>query len=326
MSNILKPSRRDLMKLAAVAPAFALPLVAPSRAKAQLGAPQSGNPAHYNFMLGETKLTIVSDGYFEFPANGLGVNADPAEVQAFLAAHFQPTAAAYNHTNHLLIEQGDNRILVDVGSGHRFFDTAGKLVGNLDAMGLSPDDITHVVITHAHPDHIWGIRDEFDELLFPSAQYFMGEAEQGYWLDDGLVDRVAPEDQQFVVGAINSIQAEGVDWTLLSDGGEVAPGVSVVATPGHTPGHLSIMVSDGDQSLLVLGDCITHSWLGFARPDWYNSSDVDGDMAVQTRRRLLDMAATDRIAVLGYHFPFPGIGHVMAEGDSYRFVPALWRF
>lgn len=323
----MSPTRRDLLKLAAVAPAFAMPaLTLPGAARAQLAAPANGNPAHFNFMLGQTRLTVVSDGYFTLPVSGVGINADPAEVQAYLRAHFLSTEQGYSHTNHLLIETGDAKVLVDVGSGHRFFDTAGRLVANLDAMGIVPDDITHVVITHAHPDHIWGIRDEFDEPLFPSAQYFMGEAEHGYWLTDGLVDRVAPEDQQFVVGAVNAINAEGVEWTLLQDGGEVVPGVQMIATPGHTPGHMSVLLTDGDQSLIALGDAMTHGWLSFERPGWYNSSDVDGATAVTTRQRLLDMAAADRIAVLGYHFPFPGVGHVMADGDAYRFIPALWQF
>nr|WP_315855913.1 MBL fold metallo-hydrolase [Pseudooceanicola nitratireducens] len=317
------PSRRDLLMLAAAAPALALPA---GPARASLGAPAAGNPAHFSFTVGDVTATIVSDGYFEIPASGLGVNADPKEVQAFLAAHYLPVDQTYSHTNHLLIEKGADRILVDVGSGHRFFDTAGRLVANLSALGLSPEDITHVVITHAHPDHIWGIRDEFDEPLFPEAQYFMGEVEHGYWLSDGLVDRVAPAEQQFVVGAINAIRAEGVDWTLLNDGDEVVPGVSVIATPGHTPGHLSVRLSDGDDSLIALGDSMTHGWISFARPDWYHSVDVDGPQAAASRRRLLDMAASDGIAVLGYHFPFPGVGHVMAEGDAYRFVPALWKF
>jgi len=318
----MSPTRRDLLKLAAVAPAFAMP----TAVRATVGAPVNGNPAHFSFTLGETKLTVISDGYFSLPMNMFGINASPEEVQAFMAAHYLPTDANYAHTNHLLVEKGDAKLLVDVGSGHRFFDTAGRLAANLDAIGIGLDDITHVVITHAHPDHIWGIRDEFDEPLFPSAEYTLGQVEHDYWMQDGLVDRVAPEDQQFVLGAVNSITADGVDWRLLTDQSEVIPGVTLIDTPGHTPGHMSVLVTDGDQSLLAIGDAMNHAWMNFAHPDWYNASDTDGPLAVTSRKRLLDMAAADRIPVLGYHFPFPGVGHVMAEGDSYRFIPALWQF
>lgn len=318
----MSPTRRDLLKLAAAAPAFAMPVAA----RAQLAAPANGNPAHFSFMIGETKLTVVSDGYFSLPLNMFGINATPEEVQAFMQAHYLPTDSNYAHTNHLLIETGDHKVLVDVGSGHRFFDTAGRLAGNLDAIGIGLDDITHVIITHAHPDHIWGVRDEFDEPLFPSAEYYLGQVEHDYWMQDGLVDRVDPADQQFVLGAVNSINADGVDWQLMQAGHEVVPGVTVIDTPGHTPGHMSVLLTDGDHSLIALGDSMNHAWMNFAHPDWYNSSDTDGELAVTTRRKLLDMAATDRIPVLGYHFPFPGVGHVMAEGESYRFIPALWKF
>lgn len=320
--TIFKPSRREILKLAAVAPAFAMP----ASVRAQLGAPSGGNPAYFRFTLGETRLTILSDGYFSLPTDGTGVNADPAEVQAFLTRHFLSPQMGYSHTNHLLIEKGDAVILVDVGSGNRFFDTVGKLLENMEAAGIDPASVTHVVITHAHPDHIWGIRDDFDEPIFPDAQYFLGQVEHDYWMQDDLVNQVPPNDQQFVLGAVNSITADGLDWNLVQDGDEIVPGVRVIDTPGHTVGHMSVVLEDGDKQLIALGDSMSHAYLSFQRPTWYNGFDHDGDLTVQTRMRLLDMCAADRIAVIGYHFPFPGVGHVLREGDSYSFVPALWQF
>ncbi|MGB1208853.1 MAG: MBL fold metallo-hydrolase [Paracoccaceae bacterium] len=323
-----RPSRRDLLRMAAAMPALTLPaLTLPaSAARAQLGGPERPNPSHFSFTLGAARLTVVSDGYFTMPTGGLGVNADPAEVQAFLRRHFLSTEMGYSHTNHLVIEIGDATVLVDVGSGDRFFDTAGRLVNNLEAAGFALDDITHVVITHAHPDHIWGVRDDFDEALFYDAAYFLGRAEHDFWMQDGLAARTAPEDQQFVVGAVNSINVEGVDWVLVEDGAEIVPGVRVIDTPGHTAGHMSVVIESDGMQLIALGDAMNHAYLNFAKPDWYNGIDQDGPQCAATRRRLLDMAATDRMAVLGYHFPFPGVGHVMREGDAYRFVPALWQF
>jgi len=276
--------------------------------------------------VGDARVTIVSDGYFRLPTDGLGVNADPEDVQAFLKRHFLSPDLGYSHTNHLFVEIGDARVLVDVGSGNRFMENTGKLMGNLEAAGIDPYGITHVVITHAHPDHIWGIRDGFDEAIIPDAQYLMGEAEHDYWMQDGLVDRVPAEDQQFVLGAVNSIEVDGAEWTLVQGGHEVVPGLTMIDTPGHTPGHMSLRVDSGDQSLIALGDAMTHAYTNFAHPEWYNNFDSDGEQTVATRKRLLDMAAEDRIAILGYHFPFPGVGHVQRDGDIYRFVPALWQF
>jgi glyoxylase-like metal-dependent hydrolase (beta-lactamase superfamily II) len=254
------------------------------------------------------------------------VNADPEEVQAFLKRHFLSPELGYSHTNHLYVEVGDARVLVDVGSGNRFMENAGKLMGNLEAAGIDPYAITHVVISHAHPDHIWGIRDGFNEAIIPDAEYLIGQAEHDYWMQDGLVDRVTPEEQQFVLGAVNSIEVDGAEWTLVQDGHEVVPGLTMIDTPGHTPGHMSLRVDSGDQSLIAMGDAMTHAYTNFAHPAWYNGFDSDGEQTVATRKRLLDMCAEDRIAILGYHFPFPGVGHVQRDGDAYRFVPALWQF
>ncbi len=320
---LIRPSRRDILKLSAIAPALALPALP---ARALLGAPEGSNPAHFNFMLGEARLTVVSDGYFTAPIETIGVNAETAEVQAFMAAHFQSVEMDYRHTNHLLIETGDAKVLIDVGSGSRFFPTTGRMMANLEAAGVDPYEITHVVITHAHPDHIWGIRDDFDEPLIPDAEYIIGSVEYDYWMQDGLVDRVTPEMQQFVVGAVNSLTAEGVEWTMAGDGHEVVPGVRLIPSFGHSAGHMAVVVESDGQQLLVAGDAITHAYMHFAHPDWYILNDLDPEQTVASRLRLLDMAAADRMAVLGYHFPFPGVGHVMRDGDAYSFVPALWQF
>jgi glyoxylase-like metal-dependent hydrolase (beta-lactamase superfamily II) len=314
--------RRDILRAMAAAPAFAMP----AAAQAFIGAPANGNPAHFNFTLGEARVSIVSDGWFAQPMAGSAVNASDEEKAAFIAEHYLNPEENYAHTNHLYVEIGEARVLVDVGSGSRFFGTAGRLIENLEAAGIDPWGITHVVITHAHPDHIWGIRDDFDEPIFPDAEYIIGAEEYGYWMQDGLVNSLPAERQQFAVGAINSLTADGLEWTMGSDGFEVVPGVRLLASHGHTPGHMSVMVESGGHSLIALGDSLIHPIFNFLRPDWVGLNDQVPDLTVSTRNRLLDMAATDRIAVLGYHFPFPGVGHVAKRGEAYEFMPALWQF
>ncbi len=320
--TLFRPTRRDILSMAAAMPALSLP----ARAMADLGAPAAANPAWFSFTLGDTRLTVVSDGHLVLPTNGLGVNADPEEVRAFLEAQFLSPDENYSHTNHLVIETGEAKVLVDVGSGNRFLPTAGRLFDNLDAAGIDAGEITHVVITHAHPDHVWGVRDDFDEAILPDAEYFIGGAEMDYWLTDDLVNQVPADAQQFVLGAVNSLNVDGAEWQRLSHETEVVPGVRVIDTPGHTPGHMAVVVESNGRQLIALGDSMSHAWTNFAHPEWYNNFDADGAQTVATRKRLLDMAATDRMAVLGYHFPFPGVGHVARAGDAYRFVPALWQW
>ncbi len=321
--SILKPTRREILSMAAAAPALTLPSLASAQS---LSAPATGNPGHFRFSLGDAALTVVSDGNLSIPTGGLGVNADPEEVKAFLASYFLSTEMNYAHTNHLVIETGEATVLVDVGSGSRFMPSAGALVSNLETAGFALEDITHVVITHAHPDHIWGVRDDFDEALFPEASYFIGGAEHAYWMQDGLANSVPTEMQQFVVGAVNSINVDGAEWSLVANDQEIAPGVRVIDSPGHTPGHMAVIVESAGQQLMAVGDSMNHAYMNFAHPEWYNGFDMDGDQTVATRMRLLDMAATDGMSVLGYHFPFPGVGHVRKDSNGFQFVPALWQW
>lgn len=326
--TLIRPDRRDILRLiGAGAGMMGTGLAAlPAAARSFLGGPVAGNPAHFNFTLGKARLSVVSDGWFAQPMSAQAINAPEAEKAAFIAAHYLDPEANYAHTNHLYVELGDARVLVDVGGGNRFFPTEGRLMGNLEAAGIDAQAITHVVITHAHPDHIWGIRDDFDEPLIADAEYIIGAREHGYWLQDGLIDRVGAEGQQFVAGAVNSLNADGVEWVLAGAGHEVAPGIRLIDTPGHTPGHMSLVVESEGKQLIALGDCLRHAVMDFARPDWVGSVDLDPVETTATRRRVLDMAAADEMAVLGYHFPFPGLGHVVARGAAWEFVPALWRF
>ncbi|MGE4612047.1 MAG: MBL fold metallo-hydrolase [Paracoccaceae bacterium] len=320
---ILKPSRRDMLKLSAAAPALALA----SPGLAAISAPTSGQSnGYFKFTIGAAKLTVVSDGHFTTLARDIGINADEPDVAAFMTAHFLDASAHYEHTNHVVIELGDSKVLVDVGSGHRFAPTAGRMLDNLAAAGISESEITHVALTHAHPDHIWGIRDDFDEAIFPDAEYVIGGAEFDWWMTDDRVNMVEATDQSMVLGAVNSLTAALQQMTMAMDGHQIAPGIRLIASPGHTVGHMSLIVeSDGD-SILITGDAIRDPYVSLERPDWFSKIDMVPEQTVATRRRLLDMVTADRMAILSYHFPFPGVGHVVAESDAYRFIPALWQW
>lgn len=309
--------------VAGCAAPFVLGAVRPVRAA--IGGPDGEQVAGFTrFSLGEFEIIIVSDGNLATPANLLGVNAEGDELATFLERRFLDPITNYAHTNHVVINTGDAMVLVDVGSGDKFQPTAGRLLENMEAAEIDPTDITHVALTHAHPDHVWGMMDDFgDEPRFPEATYAMGAGEFDWWMKEGRVDDVPDTMKPFVVGARNALSPVSENTVMLQDGGEVVSGVRLIATPGHTYGHMSVVVESGGESLLVLGDAINHAHVSFERPEWQFGFDFDKQQAVATRKRLLDMAATERMAVSGYHLPFPGVGHVAKLGDAYRYVPAL---
>jgi glyoxylase-like metal-dependent hydrolase (beta-lactamase superfamily II) len=315
-------SRRHLLNGAA-----ALSVSAAAPAIAETSAPVGAqNAGWFRFGLGAFEITVLSDGALTIPAAGLGANQDAKTVADFLAARFLDPLQNYAHTNHILIDTGAAKVLVDVGSGERFQSSAGRLSANLEAAGVDLSEITHVLLTHAHPDHVWGMIDDFDEVRLPDAAYVIGAAEFDWWMAEDRVNQVAEAMQAMVVGAQTSLAPVAAQTTMAADGQEALPGIRMIATHGHTPGHMSVLVESEGEGLLVLGDAISHAYISFEHPDWHGGFDVDRDAAVATRKRLLDMAAAERITIAGYHLPFPGIGHVERVGGAYRFLPDLWRW
>lgn len=312
--------RQAVAGLAAPIAAAALPRAA----RALSGPPDGGQTAGFaRFGLGDFRITILSDGYL--PRSTALYALDPGEetLRAFLEARRQPTETAYAHCNHVLIETGEATVLADVGAGDRFLPSEGRLLENMEAAEIDPSDVTHLALTHAHPDHCWGMMDDFgDEKRLPEAEVSIGAAEFDWWMKEGRVDDVPEADQAMVVGAQNALGAVAEEIRLVKDGDAIVSGVSVMATPGHTHGHQSLLVESGSERLLVLGDALVDPYVSFERPDWRYGRDHEQDLAAATRRRVLDMAAADDIAIVGYHLPFPGVGFVAREGDAYRFIPA----
>ena len=210
--------------------------------------------------------------------------------------------------------------MIDAGSGSNFQPTAGRLGENLEAAGIDPASITKVVFTHGHADHLWGTFDDLDELRFPNASYVMSAAEWDFWTDPKTVARVPDWLKPMAQAAARMLKRIEPKTERRKPGDGIAPGLTYVATSGHTPGHVSVMVESGSETLLVGGDALTHPAISFARPDWRVGSDHDRDQAIVTRRRLLDQLAADRIPLIGYHLPWPGHGVVERNGTAYRFV------
>ncbi len=272
--------------------------------------------------LGDATLDTLSDGHLVLPGAFLFGAMDPATAAPILARHhIDPEAQIEPPCNLTLLRDGTNTVLFDAGSGPSFMPTAGKVVDALDALGLAPEDVTHVVFTHGHPDHLWGVLDDFDEPLFANARHLMGRVERDYWSAPETLDSIGEARAIFAAGAQRRLEALGDRIEVFGDGETVAPGVVALATHGHTPGHTSFLVSVGEETAMVVGDAIGNAHVAFEAPELPTGSDQDMAMAAATRRALLDQLATDEIPLIGFHLPDGGLGLAERQGDAFRFVP-----
>ncbi|MBO6852646.1 MAG: MBL fold metallo-hydrolase [Marivivens sp.] len=291
-------------------------------AAATAAGPLLGLRAHAQAMIGDLQIDTLSDGNLVLPKSfALGTHTE-AEVQPILEAHGLSAEQLTPDCNVTLLQAGDRKVLFDVGAGANFMPSAGKLIDALYDLDVYPEEITDVIFTHAHPDHLWGVLDDFDDLLLPEAQYRIGRVERDYWLDPATPDTISPERLSFVAGAIRYLGAIEDRLITFEDGDEVVPGVTARASFGHTPGHMSFEIESGGESLLVVGDAIGNHHLAFERPDWASASDHDAETGAATRVALLDALAASGKPIIGYHLPFPGIGRAERAGDAFRFVAA----
>ena len=270
---------------------------------------------------GSAQLTVLSDGRLSLSLAFSFPEAPQDELKKILADNGLSMDSPGPDCNITLVRSGERLAIFDAGAGSNFMPTAGKLPESLEAAGIDPADVTDVVITHAHPDHIWGLTDDFDELVFANAQVHIGQEEWDFWSAEDAISKVPEDRQTFVVGAQNRFAALGDNIRFLKAGDEVLPGIEAMATPGHTPGHMSFMVH-GTEPVVILGDAMTNSAISLARPDWRAGTDQDPEQAAKTRVTLLDRLATEKVRVIGYHFPHPGAGLVERKDDAYRYVPA----
>ena len=278
--------------------------------------------AQAQITLGSATLTTVSDGSLVLPGSFIFEPMPEADLDTILRDFNLSKDRLTPECNLALFRDGTRNVLFDVGSGPDFMPSAGTLVTSLDRLGMTPEDITHVVFTHAHPDHIWGLLDEFDDPLFYNATYMMGRGEWDYWWNPETVNTIGDARAAFAVGAKRRMQAIEDAVVLFEDGQEILPGILALSTPGHTPGHMAFEIRHGATAALVLGDAIGNHHVAFQRPDWESGSDQDMALAAKTRGMLFDRIMADDLAVVGFHLPNGGIGRVDRFKDGFKFIEA----
>ncbi len=277
--------------------------------------------ALHKFTLGDAEVTVFSDGSLTLPPNMIAPDASPEQL-AEIGKRLGWTAdSAIVATNVPMIKKGSDIIIIDNGSGNKFQPTAGKLGESLKAAGVDPTAVTKVVFTHAHPDHIWGTLGEGDKLTMPNATYFVGAKEWDFWTAPDLLSKMPAEMGDFVKGAQRDLGAVEDRVTMVKTGDEIVAGLYVIETLGHTPGHISLQLAGGE-GLIITADAIANQVVSFEHPDWKLGFDIDPGTAIETRKKLLDQAATDKIRLLGYHWTYPGVGFAEKKDSAYVYAPA----
>jgi glyoxylase-like metal-dependent hydrolase (beta-lactamase superfamily II) len=323
-------SRRSLLAGAATAAAAtALAPAVPSRA----AAPPTGKQAAgiYRYKVGDIECTSVNDGARSFAMPDTFVrNVPKAEALAAAEAAHMPKGMVTVPFNPQLINTGGKLVLIDCGLGAGAFGASkgavGRMMENLAAAGVQPKDIDVVLMSHLHPDHTNGIRAADNSMAFPNAEIMVPAKDWEFWMSED--NRAKAQSNQMMKDYFANVQKiyagiEGkvtkYDWDK-----EVAPGITSVGTPGHTPGHTSLVIASGSAKVLVQSDVTNIPELFLRNPDWHVAYDVDPQLAQETRHKFYDMAAAEKALVVGFHFTFPSQGYVEKDGAKYRLIPTAW--
>lgn len=279
-------------------------------------------PAAYRFKVGGFECTVVSDGPLKlgtFTAE-MFKGMSQERIDEILAANFLDKNDFTVDQNALVVNTGSKLVLIDTGMGFRkiYGPRTGHLLANLRGAGIDPASIDVVALSHAHPDHVWGLVGEDGKPNFPNAQIHITQADLDYWTDEAKLSDPA---LGHYIGPIRDALLPLRDrLVFLKDGQEVMPGMQALSTPGHTVGHTSFVINSQDSSIVYIGDLCHQPLLEMENPRAEFARDTDPKQGVSSRLGVFDMVASRKIPIVAYHFPWPGIGHVAKNGDNYRYV------
>ena len=280
-------------------------------------------PGWYRMPLGDFEVTALSDGTVDLPVDKLLTGTTPAKVQAALARAYLK-APLETSVNAYLINTGTKLVLIDAGAAGLFGPTLGKMLANLKASGYTPEQVDEIYLTHLHADHVGGITSADGKAVFPNATVRADAKESGFWLDQATMDKSPEAMKDFFKGAMASIKPYGAAGRFkpFEGAAELVPGIKVMATHGHTPGHTAYVVESKGQKLVVWGDLMHVAAVQFADPSVTIQFDVDAKAAMPQRKKAYADAARNGYYVAVAHVAFPGIGQLRADGKGYRWLPA----
>jgi glyoxylase-like metal-dependent hydrolase (beta-lactamase superfamily II) len=249
------------------------------------------------------------------------LGATKEQIAQLLSGAFLPTNKVVLEQNIPIVNFGERLVLFDTGMGasKMFGPTTGRLMTSMKEAGIDPKDVDAVVCSHAHIDHIGGIVNEQGANLFPNAQFYISQADFEFWTDES---KLGSPLKAFVEHARKNLLPVRDRLIFFKDGQEFLPGVTAISAPGHTVGHMIFMVKSGNQQFAFLGDLTHHPILLLEKPRLEFAYDSDPKQAANTRVRLLDMLASNRIPVMSYHFPWPGFGNIAKAGEGFRYYAA----
>ncbi len=314
-------NRRSLMGLTSgMVASLALPNIANSKAPLS----NTQNAGFYRYKIGDIEAVAITDGFGERPLAGFIKNAELADVKAVLAQSAMPQETLRIPFTTTVLNTGGQLVLIDTGNGDMGSPTTGQWMANFKAAGFMPEQVDLIIFSHFHPDHINGYRLKNGTTPFVNAQLMVPSAEWAFWMDEGQMSR-SPEGMKGAFTAVRRVFEPVKDKIIQYEAGkEIIPGVTSIAAFGHTPGHMAYVVSSGSSKHILMSDTTNHPALFVRRLEWSAIFDIDAEQAIASRRKMLDMAATEGAGVSFYHAPFPATGKIIKDGNSYALIPTAW--